>query len=68
MREWICSVMEPLNREWKFIAKQELVRCKDCKHRGNSEKCVLSAISDEKDFPLFMLDNRGDWFCADGER
>lgn len=46
----------------------ELVRCKDCKHRGNSEKCVLSAISKEKDFPLFMLDNRGEWFCADGER
>ncbi len=44
----------------------EIVRCKDCKHRGNSEKCVLSAISEEKDFPLFMLDNRGDWFCADG--
>ena len=47
---------------------QELVRCKDCKHRGNSKKCVLSAISEEKDFPLFMLDNRGDWFCADGKR
>ena len=45
-----------------------VVRCKECKHRGNSEKCVLSAISEEKNFPLFMLDNRGDWFCADGER
>ena len=43
-----------------------VVRCKDCIYRGNSEKCVLSAISEEKDFPLFMLDNRGDWFCADG--
>ena len=48
-------------------SEQELVRCKDCKHRGNSEKCVLSAISEEKDFPLFMLDNHGDWYCADGE-
>ena len=46
----------------------EIIRCKDCKHRGNSEKCVLSAISEEKDFPLFILDNRGEWFCADGER
>ena len=45
-----------------------VVLCKDCKHRGNSKKCVLSAISEEKDFPLFMLDNRGDWFCADGKR
>jgi len=46
----------------------ELIRCKDCKHRGNSKKCVLSAISEEKGFPLFVLDNRGEWFCADGER
>jgi len=46
----------------------ELIRCKDCIHRGKSEKCVLSAISEEKDFPLFMLDNRGEWFCADGKR
>lgn len=46
----------------------EIVRCKDCKHRGNSKKCVLAAISEKKDFPLFMLDNRGDWFCADGKR
>lgn len=46
----------------------KIVWCKDCKNRGNSEKCVLSAISEEKNVPLFMLDNRGDWFCADGER
>lgn len=43
-----------------------VVRCKDCVHRGKAEKCVLAAISEEKDFPLFMLDNRGEWFCADG--
>ena len=47
---------------------QGLVRCKDCKHRGDAEKCVLAAISEEKDCPLFMLDNRGEWFCADGRR
>jgi len=46
----------------------EIVRCKDCKHRGKAEKCVLAAISAEKDYPVFMLDNRGEWFCADGER
>ena len=52
-----------------LLKEQEaVVRCKDCKHRGNSKKCVLSAISEEKNFPLFMLDNRGEWFCADGER
>lgn len=46
----------------------EVVRCKGCIHRGKPEKCVLAAISKEKDCPLFILDNRGDWFCADGER
>ena len=46
----------------------DIVRCKNCIHRGNSNKCVLAAISEEKHFPLFMLDNRGEWFCGDGER
>ena len=56
--------------ELYFIAKNrvEIVRCKDCIHRGKSEKCVLAAISEEKDCSLFMLDNRGEWFCADGKR
>ena len=56
----------------RLVAKVEvmpkIVRCKDCIHRWKSEKCVLAAISEEKDYPLFMLDNRGEWFCADGER
>lgn len=46
----------------------EIVRCKDCVHRGKVEKCVLAAIAAEKGYPLFMLDNRGEWYCADGER
>ena len=46
----------------------DIVRCKDCVHRGKIEKCVLAAIAAEKDYPLFMLDNRGEWYCADGER
>lgn len=46
----------------------EIVRCKDCVHRGKVEKCVLAAIAAEKGYPLFMLDNRGEWSCADGER
>ena len=44
----------------------EVVRCKNCIHRGKAEKCVLAAISKEKAFPLFMLDNHGEWYCADG--
>lgn len=65
MREWICSVMEPLNREWKFIARQELVRCKDCKHCGYE-------IRDGIKFAKCELKHnwmpQADWFCADGEK
>ena len=47
-----------------------VVRCKDCKHRGKIGKCVVASIAAEKDYkyPICMLDNRGEWFCADGER
>ena len=45
----------------------EVVRCKDCKHRGKAEKCVLAAITVDKGF-LFMLDNHGEWYCADGRK
>lgn len=47
---------------------KEIVRCKDCIHRGNAEKCVVAAISKENDCPLFMLDNHGEWYCADGKK
>lgn len=53
----------------KYLKDQpEVVRCKDCIHNGKVEKCVLAAIAAEKDFPLFMLDNHGEWFCADGKQ
>lgn len=52
----------------KIIPQGELVRCKDCAYRWKAERCVLAAIAAEKDFPLFLLDNRGEWFCADGKR
>ena len=48
-------------------AQEEIVRCKNCIHNGKIEKCVLAAIAAEKNWPLFMLDNRGEWFCADGK-
>lgn len=49
-------------------AQEEIIRCEDCIHNGKVEKCVLAAIAAEKDFPLFMLNNHGKWFCADGKR
>ena len=54
---------------WKrFEPVKELIRCKDCKWRGNKKKCIVAFVSDKQDFPLSFYDNRGEWFCADGER
>lgn len=53
--------------EYVSEGRESVVRCKDCIHKGKVEKCVLAAISEEKNCPLFMLDNYGEWFCADGK-
>ena len=68
IREYIVNVSSEVIEDVFEEHPQELVRCKDCVHRGKVEKCVLAAIAAEKGYPLFMLDNRGEWFCADGKR
>ena len=50
------------------ISSGKLVRCKDCIHNGNSKKCILAAVAEIKNCPVFLLDNNGEWFCADGKR
>lgn len=57
-----------VDSDGKITQLPDIVRCKECVHRGIVEKCVLAAIAAEKNFPLFMLDNRGEWYCADGKR
>ena len=67
--EWKYGVsMVPCDWVYEYVKQPEIVRCKDCVHRGKVEKCVLAAIAAEKSYPLFMLDNRGEWYCADAER
>lgn len=44
-----------------------VVHCKDCEYRGNVDKCVLAAVAKKSDYPLFLLDKSGEWFCADGK-
>ena len=52
----------------KALKEPEIVRCKDCVHRGDSKKCILAFVSEKQNFPLFFYDNRGEWFCRDGRR
>jgi len=47
---------------------EPIVRCKDCILRGDEHKCVVAYLAKQKNLPLFLYDNRGEWFCADGKR
>ena len=52
-----------------MLKEQEpVVRCKDCKHRGDRHKCIVAYVAEKQKMPYFFYDNRGEWFCADGER
>ena len=46
----------------------EIVRCKDCKYRGDRHKCIVAFVAEKQEMPYFFYDNRGEWFCADGVR
>ena len=60
----------------KFIAHEDgtiehvtkVIRCKDCIHRGDKNRCILAFVADKQNFPLFFYDIRSEWFCADGKR
>ena len=45
-----------------------VVRCEDCKHRGDRNKCIVAFVAEKQEMPYFFYDNRGEWFCADGRR
>ena len=47
---------------------KKIVLCKDCKHRGDRNKCIVAFVAEKHEMPYFFYDNRGEWFCADGER
>lgn len=67
LHEWIAKgvVSSEIAEKYGYT---ELVRCKDCAHRGNKNKCIVAFVADKQDFPVFFYDNRGKWFCADGKR
>ena len=45
-----------------FTVKQELIRCKDCKHRDPEDKKC-----DSGHFIQWNLPRSDEWFCADAE-
>ncbi len=48
--------------------RESIVKCKDCKHRGDRNQCIVAFVAEKQEMPYFFYDNRGDWFCADGEK
>ena len=52
----------------RMRARNELVRCHECEHRGNPRKCILAFVADLKHQPFFVLDNHGEWYCADAKQ
>ena len=65
IKEYIVSITNDVDHngfeqfENDYSPVQELVRCRDCKHRGTGDCSSLNAVN---------LDKYDDWFCADGER
>ena len=62
-----------LSKEYLSLVRRaahrpNVVRCKECVHRGNPKKCILAFVAEKQDFPVSFYDNRGDWFCGDGKR
>ena len=51
-----------------LLKEQEIVRCKDCKHR--SEETYTRSWDNKELYVCQIHDVAGapDWFCADGER
>ena len=44
----------------------DIVRCKDCKKKGNSYLCRFDR--DLEEYGSHRTDADDDWFCADGEK
>lgn len=62
---------EPLQPVWKSkcmntkVDMVEVVRCKDCKIRGNINLCPLAYIEKTEQFTALCID---EWFCGNGKR
>ena len=69
MREYIIPYPDEITPELVrdlYKEERELVRCRDCKHKGVSYKCRLdSDLEEHGGYRTEIFDN---WFCADGER
>jgi len=68
--EFIESYIKIGNGDYQWNDNHgELIRCKDCKRKGNSMLCPAALIADLlKDTRVFEYIVSDDWYCADGRR
>ncbi len=65
----ICLINEMLSDVLALLKEQpEIVRCKDCKHRGDRHKCIIAFVAEKQKMLFSFYDDNGEWFCADGKR
>lgn len=50
----------------EMIREPEIIRCRDCRWKGNSYKCRLDR--DLEEHGAHRTDADDDWYCADGTR
>lgn len=63
-----CDFRRLCKEAMELLKEQEIVRCKDCKHR--SEETYTRSWDNKELYVCQIHDVAGapDWFCADGER
>ena len=60
------GIMEYIDDALSLLKEQEaVVRCKDCKFRGNINICPLAYIENTEQFTALCVD---EWFCGSGKR
>ena len=60
------GIMEYIDDALSLLKEQEaVVRCKDCKIRGNINLCPLAYIEKTEQFTALCVD---EWFCGSGKR
>lgn len=55
-----------VDSDGKITPLPDVVRCKDCKHKGISYECILDR--DLEEYGSHRTQEYDNWYCADGER
>jgi len=68
MKELICieEISGGIGMQPIYVPERELVRCKNCKHKGIVHECIMDRVLQECGATRTQVFDY--WFCANGER